>query len=78
MFLPGFYAQGSTGTKEKLKGGNEQEKQVTILDTCTVNSTSSQVLVLDNEGCFLKVPLPIKFTSEKKLPATCTFAYIHL
>ena len=30
VFLPGFYTPGSTGPMEKLKGGHEGEKRVTI------------------------------------------------
>ena len=30
VFLPGFHTLGSTGPTEKLKGGHEGEKLVTI------------------------------------------------
>ena len=45
MFLPGFSTLGSTGTFEKLKGGHEGEKRVTVYEYMIQGGGASEWII---------------------------------
>ena len=47
MFLPGFSTLGSTGPIEKLKGGHEGEKRVTVYEYILQDDGASERIISD-------------------------------
>ena len=45
MFLPGFSTLGSTGPIEKLKGGHEGEKRVTVYEYMLQDDGASERII---------------------------------
>ena len=45
MFLPGFYSLGSTGPTEKLKGGHDGEKRVTLYEYIIQDGGASECII---------------------------------
>ena len=70
MFLVGFSTLGSTGPIEKLKGGHEGEKRVTVHEYILQDDGASERIISHMDiwtsliGCFVKSLSPIDLFTD--------------